>query len=756
MAVTAYSAAFNVYNAASNGSRAASLPTIAANATGQFGILFQVAFSGTDDDTSGRVYDGFGNYTGVFNPAATGTYDERAPQIISQTFSGGALAFGAVWNQDSGAGDVFAKINGTTSGVSSNGSAAETIIDVSKDPSDNLVTLVKSDSSLKFVRTYSNGTTLTTTVTSSASDLLFADVVFNGTTARVFYSRTSDNGVLPFVDINPSGTIIGTNNGYNLSVEQDADMLKQYTDPANGLVGDAFVYKSSSSLGLSIATIRDSGSVVSSTSLFTSALGGTFEATMLNSNGNSGNAFVVVYRATDGIRGTYGKLDNWSGVFSLTQFVVTSDANDGFPTVTALVDGRFAVTWQNAGNINARIMTATDTALNLTGTDLSDSYVGTALADTISTGALDDTVGGGAGNDTLNGGTGSDTAVWDSLRGYFKVDKTATGFTVNDLGSGLAQGTDTVSGMERFQFTNATLGAETFTPVNFNGDLKSDLMWINSSIGLSVTFLMDGTTITNATAIGPANGANWKVKAVGDLNGDGSSDLIWQDASGLVVAYLMNGTTISSAAVVGNPASFEVKGAGDLDGDGKSDIILQDSNGQAVGWLMNGTTIASAATIGAANGAAWHIAATGDLNLDGKADLVWNDTAGSTVGFLMNGNSITSAGLIAGPNGSDFAVKGAGDLNGDGLGDLVWQFGNGQAGVWFMNGTSIMTGAAIGGANGSQFEVRDIADLNGDGKMDLVWQDMNQGQAVGFLMNGASIIGAGAIGGANGAGWLVV
>ncbi len=394
---------------------------------------------------------------------------------------------------------------------------------------------------------------------------------------------------------------------------------------------------------------------------------------------------------------------------------------------------------------------------NAIGGSGNDVILGNSADNSLQGGSGNDTLDGGSGNDVLGGGTGIDTAVYGQSRQFFAVQKTAAGYSVTDQGSGGNLGLDSASGIERFQFANATVGVESFTPVNFNGDLRSDIMWINQSLGLSVAFLMDGTSITSAQAMGPANGAGWKVKAVGDLNGDGSSDLIWQDTSGLVVAYMTNGMAIASAAVIANAgSSFSVAASADLNGDGNSDIVLQDGNGQAVGWLMNGTSLVSAAAIGAANGSAWRVSAAGDLNLDGRADLIWNDTAGNTVGYLMDGNTIQSASLIAGPNGAAFSVRGTGDLNGDGLSDIIWQFSNGQAGVWYMNGNTILTGANIGGANGSQFEIRDVSDLNGDGRMDLVWQDMTNGQAVGFLMNGYNIIGASAIGAANGAEWLVV
>jgi serralysin len=43
--------------------------------------------------------------------------------------------------------------------------------------------------------------------------------------------------------------------------------------------------------------------------------------------------------------------------------------------------------------------------------------------------------------------------------------------------------------------------------------------------------------------------------------------------------------------VIGNPGpSWHVIGTGDFNGDGKSDILFQNTNGSVAIWLMNGTT----------------------------------------------------------------------------------------------------------------------------------------------------------------------
>ena len=460
--------------------------------------------------------------------------------------------------------------------------------------------------------------------------------------------------------------------------------------------------------------------------------------------GGGGNDLFTFFHPTDGadtIDGGAG-IDTivYTNLFSGNHIAVTLN---GAASVILTVSGQSSDTISNIENVTSGAG--------------ADSLVGDNLTNILSGAAGNDTLIGGAGNDELLGNVGVDTAGFSGLRSDYATSKNAGVLFINDLRGGSPDALDQMSGIERFQFAGGvTLAAEAFTPVNFNGDLNSDILWCNSS-GQAVNFLMNGTTITGAGSIGGANGSAWRATAVGDLNGDGSSDVIWQDTGGLVVAYLMNGTGIGSAVSVGNMTSaFRVVGSGDLNGDGNSDIVVQNNSGLAVGLLMNGGTIIGSGTIGAANGAAWSVAALGDLNADGKADLVWEHTDGTTVAYLMDALSVSSAAVIAGANGAAFSVKGIGDLNGDSRGDIVWQFSNGQAGAWLMNGATISGGGMIGGINGSSVEVRDVADLNGDGLMDLVWQDTINGQAIGFLMNGITITSAATIGAANGADWLIV
>jgi Ca2+-binding RTX toxin-like protein len=462
-----------------------------------------------------------------------------------------------------------------------------------------------------------------------------------------------------------------------------------------------------------------------------------------------GSRILVMYSGTSAASGSDTE------IFSETFTFATPPNASATPGVDSIAG--------TAGNDVIDALGGDDTVSGQNGNDLLkggrgiDLLMGGDGADTLDGGLGSDSMDGGAGSDALIGGAGTDTAVFSGTRANYATAKNAGVLFIADLRGGSPDGLDQVVGVERFQFAGGvTLAAEAFTPVNFNGDLNSDILWCSTG-GLAVTFLMNGTAVTGASAIGSANGASWRVRTAADLNGDGRSDLVWQDTGGQVVGYLMNGTALASAAVIGNAtAAFRVVGSGDLNGDGNTDIILQNGSGQAVGWLMNGTGIIGAGTIGGANGASWSVAAVGDLNGDGLSDLVWQDTDGRTTGWLMNGLSVASGALLAGANGASFSVRGVGDLNGDSTADIIWQYTNGQAGAWLMNGLTIAGAGAIGGANGSQFQVRDVADLNGDGKMDLVWQSTTNGQAIGFLMNGTTITSAGLIGAANGADWLIV
>ena len=56
----------------------------------------------------------------------------------------------------------------------------------------------------------------------------------------------------------------------------------------------------------------------------------------------------------------------------------------------------------------------------------------------------------------------------------------------------------------------------------------------------------------------------------------------------------MNGTTLAyGMSLPTEPTAWSIAGTGDFNGDGKSDIIWQNTiTGQRLIWIMNGTTLA--------------------------------------------------------------------------------------------------------------------------------------------------------------------
>jgi hypothetical protein len=241
---------------------------------------------------------------------------------------------------------------------------------------------------------------------------------------------------------------------------------------------------------------------------------------------------------------------------------------------------------------------------------------------------------------------------------------------------------------------------------DFDGDGKADILWRNISTGEVYIWLMNGTAIASSGSPGSAT-LDWAIQGVGDFNGDGKADVLWQNSkTGQVYIWEMNGTTIGSQ---GSPATeapstgWVIQGVGDFNGDGDADILWQNSiTGQLDIWLMNGTTLTTSGSPGTeAPSTGWVIQGVGDFNGDKMADILWqNSSTGQLYIWLMNGTSLGSSGSPGTEaQSTGWTIEGVGDFNGDGMADILWTNGQtGQVYVWLMNGTSLSSSGSPGTA----------------------------------------------------------
>ncbi len=300
--------------------------------------------------------------------------------------------------------------------------------------------------------------------------------------------------------------------------------------------------------------------------------------------------------------------------------------------------------------------------------------------------------------------------------------------------------------------------------LDFNHDGSSDVVWRNINGALAL-WEMTGSSVSgssftsNGTAVAPD--ASWSVAGISDFNGDGKADVLWRNTSGQLAVWTMSGSTITSSGFVNAngtiaapDASWNVVAVGDLDGDGKSDIVWRSAAGALAGWLMNGPTITSSGLLNAngatvAPGPSWGVVGSGDFDGNHRADLLWRDNAsGELALWSMNGTQIAGSGdLMAGgvavrPD-SSWSIAGIGDFNGDGHADLFWRNTNGTLAEWLMNGSTIIdsdvvtfNGSPI--APDSSWKIIEIGDFNHHGITDILWRN-NSGALSEWEMNGTAV-----------------
>ncbi|MEW8278098.1 MAG: sulfatase-like hydrolase/transferase [Candidatus Thiodiazotropha sp.] len=348
------------------------------------------------------------------------------------------------------------------------------------------------------------------------------------------------------------------------------------------------------------------------------------------------------------------------------------------------------------------------------GTQSSDLFIGNAADNTFWIGGGDDLVAGGGGIDTVALPLLSNELI---LSGYVTDGSTTTLFyQVDEVDNSVR-----FTGIEGFIFEDGQhLSLAEMTALadgnmvgqgeqllfDFDGDDSADLLF--QHIATNAVMAIDGDGTGNQVDFNPVTGID--VIPTLDLNGDGSSDLLYRRPDGMI--YTRNGAAGEIISGYGNRSGQTLIGIADFDNDGGNDLLFRRDNDNALfiidgnGGFQTGLGINDVADV----------YVPGDLNGNGTADVLLRDRDGGI--FSREG---ASGAVITGyGDRSGQVLLGATDFDGDGDLDLIFKRLTDES-VFVIDGAG--SGFQLGFGPRPNTEITLGGDLNGNGSFDLIIRD---------------------------------
>ncbi|HEY0838383.1 MAG TPA: calcium-binding protein [Azospirillum sp.] len=419
--------------------------------------------------------------------------------------------------------------------------------------------------------------------------------------------------------------------------------------------------------------------------------------------------------------------------------------------------------------------------------------IGSVAAETLNGTTSDDTLVAAGGNDLIDGGAGFDSAVFAGSRLDYDVVRDPVNpsrLTVTHKDGG-ENGTDTVVGMERVQFDNATFevlfNEEDVFVLGDGDDIYAVSAPHSSPYGtIQVEGWNGNDRITGSTGKDLLNGG-WGNDTLYGMAGDdqlqggwNGNDLMYGGDGDDLFSATENSEDIDADTVYGGAGNDGIEGAGGGDrlyGDDGADAITGHGGAD---WLDGGI---GADTLTGGDGGDTLIGGAGGDRMDGDgtfSDLVATGTDIAVFSGNYSLYSIARVGSeirVAGPDAvgavdvltgievlrfadRDVAAESITtaptnglrfDFGDDGKTEVLWR--NTQTGMlstWEMDGRTVTSSGRVQ-LNGvdavypTHLQADAMYDFTGDGKTDMLWRNTQTGMVSLWEMDGRTVVSSGRV-----------